>query len=267
MNNMEDKFYTSERGKVFYRIARHPSADVIVFLHGLTADNTLFEKQTEYFSRKYTVLVWDAPAHGKSRPYSDFTYAHAADDLNGILSSENISSAYFVGQSMGGYIIQAFIPRYPEKVKAFIGIDTCPFGNKYYSKSDKWWLRQIEWMSSIFPHRLLVESVAKGCTRTTYAYNNMFRALTPYSKKELCHLMGIGYAGFLAENNDLKISCPVLILAGEFDRTGKVLKYCESWHNSTGYPYRIIKNAAHNSNADNPEQVNAEIEQFIESLT
>ncbi|MDD3416107.1 MAG: hypothetical protein PHY47_19240 [Lachnospiraceae bacterium] len=34
------------------------------------------------------------------------------------------------------------IQRYPQTVTAFVGIDTTLFGKTYYSKSDKWWLRQ-----------------------------------------------------------------------------------------------------------------------------
>ncbi len=35
------------------------------------------------------------------------------------------------------------------------------------------------------------------------------------------------------------------------------------WSKKTGYPLHSIKDAAHFSNGDNPEQVNKEIDQFI----
>ena len=169
-----------------------------------------------------------------------------------------------VGQSMGGYIIQSFLYRYPQMVRAFIGIDTCPYGSGYYSKSDQWWLRQIEWMSHLYPAALLKSSIAKQVSVTEYGRQNMLAMLEPYGKQELCHLMGIGYAGFLEDNRDISIPCPVLILAGERDRTGKVLQYCNKWAERTGYPFKIIKRAAHNANADNPEDVNGAIQDFIE---
>ena len=164
---------------------------------------------------------------------------------------------------MGGYYVQAFLLMYPQMVKAFIGIDTCPFGLKYYSKSDLWWLRQIGWMSLCYPHKVLVNSIAKSVSTTQYARQNMLEALTSYSKKELCALMGMGYASFVKENCDMTIDCPVLILVGEHDRTGKVKQYCQQWHESENYPLHIIKNAAHNSNADNYMEVNDEIDRFV----
>lgn len=264
---MIEKSLKTVRGTVYYwQNKRLPDRDTLVFLHGLTADHTLFDKQIDFFSQGYNILLWDAPAHGKSRPYTDFTYPNAAQDLKQILDENSIYSAVMIGQSMGGYIIQSFLLRYPEMVKAFIGIDTCPYGNKYYSNSDKWWLRQVEWMSHLYPLKLLKKSVAKQSTHTEYAYKNMLNSLAPYGKNEICHLMGIGFAGFLADNQDIKINCPVLILCGEYDKTGKVKYYCKCWAEATGFPLVTIKNAGHNSNADNPQQVNDEILSLLETL-
>lgn len=263
--NRIQKHVESPFGKVFYWIKKSedPSAECIFFLHGLTADHTLFDKQMEHFGGTYTVIVWDAPSHGKSRPYLEFSYANGAEDIRAILTAEGIVSAYMVGQSMGGYFVQAFLLKYPQMVKAFIGIDTCPFGLKYYTKSDLWWLRQIGWMSRCYPYKSLVNSIVKSVSVTEYARHNMLEALKPYSKKELCTLMGMGYASFVKENCDMKIDCPVLVLVGEYDRTGKVRHYCQQWHESEKYPLHMIKNAAYNSNADNYTEVNNEIERFI----
>lgn len=167
---------------------------------------------------------------------------------------------------MGGYIIQTFMKKYPNIVKGFIGIDTCPFGTNYYSKSDMWWLKQIGWMSYCYPHKILIKAIAKSCTYTKYAYENMLAALNQYTKKEVCYLMGIGFSEFLKENCNLVIKCPVLILVGEYDKTGKVKQYCKAWQKETGYPLHIIKKAAHNSNIDNYKQVNIEIEKFLNIL-
>lgn len=266
---MIEKELITERGTVHYWRSDAFLSDraTLVFLHGLTADHTLFDKQVEYFSPDYNILVWDAPAHGKSRPYRDFTYPNAAENLKKIFEENNIETPIMIGQSMGGFITQSFLIRYPHMVKAFVGIDTCPYGEKYYSRSDRWWLRQVEWMARMYPLKSLKKAVAKNCTLSEYGRNNMVEALAPYGKGELCHLMGIGLAGFLEDNRDMDIRCPVLILCGEFDKTGKTKHYCGEWGKTTGFPLKFIKDAAHNSNADNPEEVNAAIEEFVNSLS
>ena len=94
----------------------------------------------------------------------------------------------------------------------------------------------------------------------------MMRMLAPYEKRELCRLMGIGYAGFLEDNCDLDIPCPVLLLLGEKDRTGKVRQYDRVWARRTGFPLCVIRGAAHNANVDRPGAVNMRILRFVQDL-
>ncbi len=267
MMSMPEKVLSTEYGNVYYRISEDFKDDRITlfFLHGLTAGHDLFVKQIEYFEGRYNLLLWDAPAHGKSRPYRNFTYEKAAVAAKQILDDNGIPQAVFIGQSMGGFITQSVIKRFPEAVKGFVSIDSTPFGEKYYSASDRWWLRQIEWMSALYPDKALRKAIARQCTATERSYNNMLNMLSVYGRKELCHLMGIGFAGFLEDNCDIEITCPVLLIVGEKDITGKVKKYNKEWSAALGVPVTWIANAAHNSNDDNPEDVNRAIEEFLKA--
>ena len=262
---MKKKILPTEYGDVIYWISDDFEEDKITlfFLHGLTASHKLFSKQIEYFDGRYNLLTWDAPAHGESRPYTDFSYEKAAIAAQQILNENGIKKAVFIGQSLGGFITQSVIKRYPEVVSGFVSIDSTPFGEKYYSSSDKWWLRQIEWMSKIYTDKYLRKAIAKQCTTNNDSYMNMIDMLSSYDKKELCHLMGIGFAGFLVDNSDIEIKCPVMLIVGEKDITGKVKKYNREWSETIGVPVTWIENAAHNSNDDNPEAVNNAIDEFL----
>ena len=67
---MQHKTILAQGGIVHYWIARNKNvSDCIVFTHGVTADHTMFEKQVPYFSDNYTIVLWDVPIHGLSRPY------------------------------------------------------------------------------------------------------------------------------------------------------------------------------------------------------
>ena len=170
--------------------------DTLVFLHGLTADHTMFRQQFSAFGTDYNIIAWDAPAHGESRPYHNFTYENASIALKKILDECKVSRVVLIGQSMGGFIAQSLMFRYPETAKAFVAIDSAPYGN-YYSKSDMWWLRQVEWMAKLFPGKTLVDSMAKVNALTKEGQDNMRSMVSVYEKNELCRLMQIGYAGFL----------------------------------------------------------------------
>lgn len=263
---MEKAYWLTPAGNVCYWISDIGAPNTLVFLHGLTADHRLFRHQIEHFQETYNCMVWDAPAHGQSRPYTSFTYPDAANVLLGILDRHGIDTPILVGQSMGGYVIQSFLLRNSGRAKAFISIDSCPYGTRYYSKSDIWWLRQIGWMAKCYPFNALKKAVAKQCTTSPEAEENMRAMLDLYQKNELCHLMDVGYAGFLSDNQDMEIPCPVLLIAGEKDRTGKVKSYNRAWAETTGYPLHWIKNAAHNANDDQPDAVNRVMDTFLSQI-
>ena len=265
---MLEKTITSPRGTVHYWIARHrdPQAKCLVFTHGLTANHLMFDNQVSYFKKQYTVITWDLPLHGASRPYSDFSFQHAAADLNAILLQENIAAIILIGQSLGGYACQAFALDFPKKALAFVGVDTSPFGLSYYSPTDRFWVRQVEWMARCYPHDKLLTGIAKGVTHTSRGYDNMMVMLAPYRKAELCRIMGICYASFLRENRDATFDFPVLLILGEYDKFGKVPQYNYAWATKTGYPLEIIPLAGHNSNVDNPLVFNAVVGGFLDSL-
>lgn len=265
---MKHKQVAAQGGTVHYWIERKEDfSDCIVFSHGATADHTMFEKQLDFFSDKYTIILWDAPMHGLSRPYENFSYRDTAEILHTILQREAINKVILVGMSMGGYLSQHFAISYPDMVKGFVALDTTPLGLQYYSKSDLWWLKQVAPMAKFFPANVLRKSMAWSISKTDYSYQKMMSMLSPLSKAEMIKQMRIAYEYFTRENKDVLFPFPVLILVGDKDSTGKVRTYCKEWAKQTGYPLHIIKNAKHFANGDNPEQTNAEIEFFIKEIS
>ena len=131
---MEHKKIKVKGGIVHYWIDRaEKSQSCIVFSHGVTADHTMFEKQIACFCGKYTILLWDIPMYGLSRPYVGFSYQDTAEILHEILNKEKIETVFLVGMSMGGYPCQHFAALYPHMVKGFVALDTTPLGMPYYS--------------------------------------------------------------------------------------------------------------------------------------
>lgn len=265
---MIDKLLRTSKGNIFYRISEKwdPDADTLFFMHGLTADHSMFDMQVSFFENDCNVIVWDAPAHGLSRPFKPFSFRNAADCILKILDTLEVNRAVLIGQSLGGYFAQSFIKYYPGRVKGFISIDSTPYGKRYYSKADIWLINQVGRMAYLYPSDLLKTAIAKQVSTTRRACENMMQMLEPYEKKELCRLMTLGYSGFLSDNCDLNITCPVLLISGEKDKTGKVRSYNRKWAKNTGYPLMIIKDAAHNSNVDKPDEVNECIRVFLSKL-
>ena len=130
----------------------------LVFLPGLTADRHLFDRQMVELGKKFNCLVWDAPGHGRSRPFAlDFSLDDLAEYLAQILRKEEILRPVLVGQSMGGYIAQAFLRRHPHGAAGFVSIDSAPLNRRYYTKAELVLLRHTERMYLSIPWEPLIE--------------------------------------------------------------------------------------------------------------
>lgn len=268
VKDMKEQMLQTDKGKVFYWQSDNwdINKDTIFFLHGLTADHSMFDGQITAFEKEYNLLTWDTPAHGKSRPFEVFDFSDTFSYIEIILNNLSVERVILVGQSLGGYLAQSFIKRYPDRVKGFVSIDSTPYGLDYYSRFDIWILKQIEWMAHLYPLQWMKKSISKQVSATQESYDKMLQMLSPYKKSDLCHLMGLGYIGFLNDNCELKIPCPTLLILGEKDKTGKVVQYNKAWTKQTGYPLKIIKDAAHNANVDKPDEVNGCICDFLSEM-
>ena len=107
---MKENIYKTPLGDIHYWInVIDQEKTTLVFLPGLTADHRLFDKQIAYFEYKVNVFVWDAPGHASSWPFKlEFDLMDKAKWLDEILELENIKYPVIVGQSMGGYVGQAY---------------------------------------------------------------------------------------------------------------------------------------------------------------
>ncbi len=267
---MIEKIYDTPKGSIHYWLNQINDDYTLVFLPGLTADHRLFEKQLAYFDKKYNMLVWDAPGHYLSRPFIlDFGIDDKARWLRAIFEKEKITKPVIIGQSMGGYVGQAFLELFPHGLEAFVSIDSAPLQREYISSFEIWLLERMEPVYKLYPWKTLIKAGSKGVATTEYGQNQMAEMMSSYDKDYYCKLVGHGYQ-LLAEaykkDRAYKIDCPVLLLCGEKDRAGSAKNYNIRWAKKTGFKSIMIKDAGHNANADKPEETNKIIEDFLETL-
>jgi pimeloyl-ACP methyl ester carboxylesterase len=172
---------------------------------------------------------------------------------------------------MGAYVGQMYAHLYPEKLKAFISIDSAPLHRKYYTGAELWLLKKMEPVYYYYPWKPLLKSGSKGVAVTEYGRHLMHDIMMTYDgdKKRYSQLSGHGFR-MLAEavERDLpyEIKCPALLICGEKDKAGSCIRYNKAWHKNTGIPLEWIKDAGHNSNTDRPEIVNGLIEELVEMI-
>ncbi|MDD4509160.1 MAG: alpha/beta hydrolase [Eubacteriaceae bacterium] len=271
---MIEKRLVTSSGSIHYWISEKGDdpETALVFLPGLTADHRLFDKQVAAFEGKVQVLVWDAPGHGASWPFQfNFSLMDKAKWLDAILRREGINRPVIVGQSMGGYVGQAYAELFPKKLKGFIAIDSAPLQRKYVTGIEIALLKKMEPVYRYYPWKALLQSGTKGVATTAYGRELMLKMMRVYDgdQKRYARIAGHGFkilAEAMEANRLYILFCPALLICGEEDHAGSCIRYNKAWHAQTGIPIEWIKNAGHNANTDAPETVNRLIEQMLYTI-
>lgn len=271
---MREKTYDTRLGTIHYWISesRKENTVTLIFLPGLTADHRLFEKQITYFRDNYNIFVWDAPGHASSWPFAlEFDLMDKARWMDEILNQEGIQKRVIVGQSMGGYVGQAYAELFPEKLDGFVSIDSAPLQKKYTTGIERWLLKRMEPVYRYYPWKSLLNAGTKGVATSEYGRKLMRDIMMVYDgdQKRYAKLCGHGYRILVeAMEKDLsyELKCPALLICGEKDQAGSCVRYNKAWHKETGIPLEWIAGAGHNSNTDRPEIVNWLIEELVEKI-
>lgn len=264
--------YEKKHNGIAYWVYEIADADKpwLVFLPGLTADHRLFDKQVEHFEGKASIFVWDAPSHGKSRSLElVWTLDDLARWLKEILEKEGIANPVLVGQSLGGYIAQAFMDLFPKEAAGFVSIDSCPLQRRYYASWELAALKHTKFMYLSIPWNLLLKWGSDGCATSAYGRGLMRKMMDDYGKREYCELAGHGYrvlAEAIESDRLYEIDCPALLMCGEKDKAGSVKRYNRAWEKRTGNKVFWIEGAGHTSNTDRPDEINRLIGQFVAGL-
>lgn len=270
---MREKRFRTGGGDIVYWISRDagPDRPWLAFLPGLTADRRLFDGQVEHFAGKANVLVWDPPSHGESRPFSlIWSLDDLARWLHEILQAEGIARPVLVGQSMGGYVSQAYLRLFPNDAAAFVSIDSAPLDAEYFSGWELAALRHTKLMYLSIPWGALKRLGTNGTAMTDRGRAVMAAMMDGYGKREYCELAAHGFrvlADAVSPERSYALPCPAMLVCGTKDSAGSARRYNREWTRRAGLPLHWIEGAGHNSNTDAPEEVNRLIEEFVGSLT
>lgn len=273
MRTLTEKVYQTPCGAIHYWLKlSNFNAPTLAFLPGLTADHRLFDRQIAYFEGKFNVFTWDAPGHASSWPFRfSFDLFDKARWLEEIFQLEQIQKPIIVGQSMGGYVGQAYAELFPDRLAGFVSIDSAPLQKKYVTGLELWLLKRMEPVYYYYPWKSLLKSGTNGVATSEYGRSLMHDVMMVYDgdKKRYSQLSGHGFR-ILAEamEKDLpyEIPCPALLICGTQDHAGSCIRYNKAWHKNSGIPIQWIDGAGHNANTDKPERINSLLEDFVRSL-
>jgi pimeloyl-ACP methyl ester carboxylesterase len=171
-----------------------------------------------------------------------------------------------IGQSAGGIVSQLLALDHPEQVSSLTMIGSTPAGGKLISRLDRMLLKITPSILKLYPAGFLKETIVKSVACTERGRADMRSALIRFTKAEIAEVMDGVYQGLQDIDAELDFQCPLLIIFGEFDHTGKVVAYSRQWAKITQSPLSVIPAASHNANLDNPAEFNRILSEFLKAI-
>ena len=255
-----------EGSPLHYWIGGSADRPLVILMHGGTLDHRMFNPQVEALIDAYRVLVWDCRGHGTSQPMgAPFSVALVADDMLAILMQHHVKRAIFGGQSLGGMIAQQIYLKAPELVQALIMIDSASIA-KAYSRLDVFMTRWSVPLLRFWPYNHLRRTTANTAVTDPAARKYAYEAMGQMSRETFLKFWeGMAQAITTQGIPGHRIDVPVLLLHGENDRNGTIVRDAQEWADSLpNVTYHVVPDAAHNANQDNPAFVNRVMLDFLQ---
>lgn len=192
-NDKAGKYLKTRGFNMYYETYGSGKPLLVIHGNGGSINNFLF--QIPVFAKDYKVILADSRAQGKSTDTGDsLSYEMMTDDLNALLDSLHIDSAYVIGWSDGGINGLLLAMRHPDKVKklAITGANLSPDSSAVDPFVYRWAVGYND-------------SLMKIKAPTAKAKNDL----------KLAHLLS--YEPHISPAQLATIKCPTLVIAGDHD--------------------------------------------------
>ncbi|MGH2726377.1 MAG: alpha/beta fold hydrolase [Actinomycetota bacterium] len=108
-----------------YAYTDEGSGPPVLLLHGVLMDRSMWDHQIDALKDRFRCVAIDAPGHGESAGVEmGVDFYRYAEMVAGVCDQLGIDSAYWCGQSMGGFTSFRAALAMPERVKGLVLIDT-----------------------------------------------------------------------------------------------------------------------------------------------
>ena len=268
-NSLQDKLTEVNNIIISYNDVGEGSIPVI-FLHGFPFDKSMWIRQLEKLKNSNRVIACDIRGFGKSSDEtSHLSIDLFAEDLVAFMDKLNIDRAIICGLSMGGYIALNAISRFPERFKGLILCDTQCIADSLQVKENR--IKTIEQINlngvELFNNNFIKNVFhSDSLTHKMELVENLRSIVFTNSKV----IITAGLTA-MAERSETcahlnAIIIPTLIICGREDQVTP-LKQSEFIHkNIKNSVLKVIANAGHVSNLEQPEEFNKHLQNFLNIL-
>lgn len=270
MKDFPEQYFDTGSHKIAYRLQECPGKDNILLLHGLGASLSQFDREISGLAQSYSVAALSLRGQGSStRPEGnkpeDMRISELASDVIQWMHIHKWKDAHIVACSMGGVVALEILRQDSSLCRSLITFGTTP-----KLKLPSGLIRGAAYITDIILPGLFPDWMAKTLPRTISNKTETQARFTEDLKLAFsqrasvyqlrCELANYDYLQVLKETR-----VPVLLLQGEKDKdiNGSIKKLWPEISTNSIIQHRIIKDAGHITNYDQPEKFVEAVLQFI----
>ena len=244
---------------IYYEVAG--SGLPVVFLHDGLLHSVGFDAQFEVFSKNHTVIRYDRPGYGNSKP-PVVAYSEVAL-LKGLFDFLGLQSAILIGGSAGGRIAIDFSIAYPDHVGALIlvgaearGVEFDALG-EYRRGRNQWGEESIDQFIEFWAHDqwLIAEENQSARAR-------LHEILTA-SPQNLMDFPVEILDSAEARTHLSEIQAPTLVMVGEFDTADNHAHSGVIQINIRNSEWQVVTHSGHLVYVEQPDRFNQLVIEFL----
>jgi 3-oxoadipate enol-lactonase len=239
----------------------------LIMVHGLGGSSNCFQPQARKLAKQYRVIRPDLPGAGRSMSNTSTTIVDVADELVKLLAQLKISSAHWVGHSLGSVICQVVALQHQTQVRslALLGpISELPPSGRSALRSRAAKVH-LEGLSGIVdPY--IATALATDIDETNPVAGAFLRECllrqSPHHYAKFC--LDLAQHDAVPLHN---ISVPLLLITGDQDKTATVESVTAIAKKSSNATLIILKDCGHWSTIERPSEVTSAVDQHLRAAT
>ncbi len=242
----------------------------LIFIHGFPFEKSMWKGQLDSLKSSNRAIAYDIRGFGKSTDeITPLSIELFSEDLLSFMDKLNIEKAIICGLSMGGYIAIDAIKRFPKRFEALILCDTQCIADSAEVKENRYkTIEQIKLDGTSEFNEKFVKSIfhPDSLNNKTELVENL-KSIVFANSGEIIIAGLTALAERLETCSILKtIHIPTLIICGREDKVTPVAQSEYMQGHIEGAGLKIIDNAGHVSNLEQPDEFNKCLHDFLISL-
>ena len=246
------------------------AGDLVIFIHGIGGNKENWYQNMKVLSKNFNVVALDLRGYGESEDFlGPMNFSDVADDIQKLILYLGEKKCHVVGLSMGAQISLYFYEKYPDLTQSLVLCDA-PLGFQDFTENEREKFirlrrKPIEDGMDLTTMAINIADTLIGKKSNKLAYDQLVESMQKLHKETYLKAIDT-FVKSDHYNIFPMLDIPVLVLVGELDNLTPVSMAKEICSKINGSIFKIIPNAGHLSNIENPYEFNMAVLHFLSQI-